>query len=143
MKLLSRHHIWVKAQQCAETRVAKIGWFLQSHPTDNIDQFKAQLAGFWMERGIDIPYSQWQVLSRRFSIPKPGGRGKVETTALWLDCATALIGKVRDACRLIVPTDLEDSEYPLLWNCLFVSDRDYMELKGDFRYESARKQKTL
>ena len=50
MALLKKNEIWFKAQQCAETRVAKIGWFLNSHPTDNIDQFKAQLSSFWLEK---------------------------------------------------------------------------------------------
>ena len=78
--------------------------------------------------------------SRRFSIPKPSGRGKLETTAIWLDCATGIIAKVRDACRLALPSARHENEYPLLWNCMFVSDRDYLELRGEFRFESARKQ---
>ena len=31
MTLLQKHQIWYKTQQCAETRVVKLGWFLFSH----------------------------------------------------------------------------------------------------------------
>ena len=59
MNLLQRHKVWYKTQQCAETRVATLGWFLFSHPTDGIDNFREQLRAFWEERGISFDGNQW------------------------------------------------------------------------------------
>ena len=50
MRLLQKFGIWFKAQQCSETRVAKIGWLLMSHPTDGVDNVKAQLQECWREK---------------------------------------------------------------------------------------------
>ena len=84
MKLLKRHDMWFKAQQCAETRVARLGWFVRSHTNDGINNFRAQLCAFWKERNLILPEDQWQISARRFIITCPGKK-KIETTALWVD----------------------------------------------------------
>ena len=91
-------------------------WFLLSHPTEGLDQFKAQLHAFWLSNGIDIPINLWQVASRRFKVLNPRGKGKehVETTAMWIDCGLPIINRLRDACRLVVASKASESEYPLL-----------------------------
>ena len=143
--LIKRNKIWIGSQQCAETRVVKIGWFLLSHPTDGLDQFKAQLHAFWLSNGIDIPINLWQVASRRFKVLNPRGKGKehVETTAMWIDCGLPIINRFRDACRLVVASKASESEYPLLWNCTFISERDYMEFRDEFRFTAAKKQQSF
>ena len=68
MDMLKKRKIWFKSQQCAETRVARLGWFLLSHTTDDVDNFRAQLRGFWRERGLVFPEDQWQIAPRRFTV---------------------------------------------------------------------------
>ena len=50
---------------------------------------------------------------------------------------------MRVVYRRVLPSARSENEYPLLWNCMFVSDRDDMELRGEFRYESARKEQAF
>ena len=137
MKLLKQYQVWYKIQQCAETRVAKIGWFLFSHPTDGLDNVRSQLRGLWKEKGIVFDDEQWQLSARRFSVAS-GGK-KIETTALWIDCGISLIKQMSGACRML--TEESAKNFPLLWNLVFIADRDFMELRSEFRYASAAKQK--
>ena len=58
---------------------------------------------------------------------------------MWIDYGLSIINRFRDACRLVVAIKASDSEYPLLWNCTFISERDYMEFRRDFRFSAAQK----
>ena len=52
MNLLMHNEYWLTAQQCAETRIARVGCFVRSHPTNGLDNFRAKLRAFWKERGL-------------------------------------------------------------------------------------------
>ena len=68
MSLLKKFGIWFTTQPIAETRVAKLGWFLYSHPTDGIDNFREQLCAFWQAHNLTFPDDQWQISARRFTV---------------------------------------------------------------------------
>lgn len=66
---------------------------------------------------------------------------KITTTALWIDGGLTIIKQLSNACRLVTEEAVEN--YPLLWNTVFITDRDFMELRAEFRYASATKQQAF
>ena len=66
-------------------------------------------------------------------------RKKIETTALWIDVGLKYINQMTEACRKISPA--VTTEYPLLWNLMFVAERNFQELREDFRHRMATTQK--
>ena len=62
---------------------------------------------------------------------------------MWVDCDFTIVQAFRDACRLVIAGTIEESEYPLIWNCHFISDTNYQELCEDHRYKAAARQKAF
>ena len=52
-----------------------------------------------------------------------------------------MIQQISNACRLL--TGDGAGQFPLLWNTVFIPDRDFMELRSEFRYASAVKQRNF
>ena len=91
--------------------------------------------------GYTFDEDKWQLSVRYSKVVNPKNRNHfVKAQALWLDCTKDLVPEMREACRLITPQSVETSEYPLLWNLMFVPATRFVELTSDWQFEMAKRQ---
>ena len=71
----------------------------------------------------------------------PKNRNKViREQAIWLGCTADIVQEIREACHLIAPQTVESSEYPLLWNLMFVPAVKVVEINSQWQYKMAKRQ---
>ena len=120
-RFIKEKKIWFQSQQCSSIDVFKQGYFFMSSGADDIDQTKQHMTVLFAAAGYTFDEDKWQLSVRYSKVVNPKNRNHVvKAQAISLDCTKDLIQDMREACRLITPQSVETSEYPLLWNLIFV-----------------------
>ena len=64
----------------------------------------------------------------------------MKANTVWLECTEDIVPQFRQACRLIQPTALATSDYPLLYNLMYVPFYKFQELDKRWIYQQAQRQ---
>ena len=123
-RFIEEKKIWFQSQQCSSIDVFKQGYFFKSLGADDIDRTKQHMTVLFAAAGYTFDDDKWQLSVRYSKVVNPKNRNHVmKIHKIYLDCTKDLIQEMREACRLITPQSIETSEYPLLWNLMFVPQR--------------------
>ena len=135
-RFLQERQYFLNAQQCASTRTIEQGWFKYSGPSDNINLVKAQIMAFWLDNNIAFDPELFQLSVRTAKVARPGTKNTTVFTAIYIACDASIQPAFRAACRLIAGSD-RASEFPLIWNYVFIQKSKFMELGADHVYRCA------
>ena len=91
---------------------------------------------FWLDNNIDFDPELFQLSVRTAKVARPGTKHTTAFTAIYIACDASIQPAFRAACRLIAGSD-RASEFPLIWNNMFIQKSKFMEVGADLVYRCA------
>ena len=91
---------------------------------------------FWLDNNITFDPESFQLSVRTAKVAQPGTKNTTAFTDIYIACDASIHPSFRAACRLITGSD-RSSEFPLIWNYVFIQKSKLVELRADHVYSCA------